>query len=201
MAEIKIINDDAANHRVKADIIMTDPPFDMPAKTLKSIIDNYESDHLILITTMHQLIDFMKITDWKLSFDFVIDGVVPKKSLNIRQPNYVHATGAYLTKGKKSLFNRKHRQRSDVYENNGFWPTIFHAPRNTKNAHGHAKNMDAFTDILGSFEVNSVVDMFAGGGTTGIAAYMSDIDCTLIEKDENNCKKMREILRFVGARI
>ncbi len=179
-------------------MIMTDPPFDMRADELSSILSNYDADHLLLITTMHQLIDFLKITDWKLSFDFVIDGVVPKMSRNLRQPNYVHATGVYLTKCRKSLFSRKRRQRSDVFQNNGFWPTIFHAPRQNLQEHGQTKNVTAFTDLLGSFDVKSVVDPFAGIGTTGIAASENDIDCVLVEKDRANCDTIFKTLKFLG---
>lgn len=151
---------------------------------------------------MSQLLQFLPETDWQLSFDFVIDGVAPKKSRNVRQPNYLHQTGVYLTRpGISSVFDRKRRQRSDVFEGNGYWPTIFYAPRTGMQDHGMAKNPQAITDLLGSFDVRSVVDPFAGSGTTGLAAFELDIDCTLIELDAKAFASMRKNLRFVGASV
>ncbi|PQQ33669.1 hypothetical protein C6H68_25445 [Photorhabdus luminescens] len=77
--------------------------------------------------------------------------------------------------GEKSLFNRKLRQRSDVFEANGYWPTIFHAPRERMQEHGMAKNIDTITDLLGSFGISSVADLFAGSGTTAMAAFELDL--------------------------
>src|SRR5690606_8288382 len=131
-----LIHGDAAQFSISTDIVLTDPPFDMSGKTLSTIISRYKTEHLMLITNMHQLIEFLNNSDWKLAFDFVFDSVVPKKSKNYKQPNYLHSTGVYLTKkGVKSKFSRKLRQRSDVFESNGYWPTIFRATRNNMQSH------------------------------------------------------------------
>ncbi|MBK7543182.1 MAG: hypothetical protein IPI57_15810 [Candidatus Competibacteraceae bacterium] len=85
----------------------------------------------------------------------------------------------------KSAFDRYSRQRSDTFSAEpGYWPTIFHAPRQNVKAHGLAKNQAVITDILGSFTVRSVIDPFAGSGTTGMAAYDLGLDCLMIEKDK-----------------
>ena len=127
---ITLIHGDAADHGRAADLILTDPPYEMPGSELARIIGGFDAPHLVLITTMRQLLDFLPRTDWRLNFDFVLDGVAPKKSKSLQQPNYTHQTGVYLTRpGVKSVFGRKLRQRSDVFEANGYWPTIFHAPR------------------------------------------------------------------------
>lgn len=200
MEKIIIIHGDAENYKLQADIMLTDPPFNLPGKKLAKIVDNYMVNHLLLITTMRQLLDFMIETDWVLSFDFVLDSVAPKKSNNMRQPNYTHHTGVYLHKpGFTSCFNRKHRQRSETFEANGYWPTIFHAPKERGNLHGMAKNSTAITDLLGSFEAKSVIDPFAGSGTTGMAAWELGLNCTLIEKDENHVNEAYSLLRFIGA--
>lgn len=202
MSKIKLIHGDALKHSVTADMILTDPPFDMSVSKLCNIILNQDSKHLLLITTMRQLLDLHPLLGWKLSFDFVLDSVAPKKSNSKQQPNYTHNTGVYLHHPDvKSLFNRKLRQRSDVFEGNGYWPTIFHAPRERAQVHGMAKNTDAITDLLGSFDVQSVVDPFAGSGTTGIAAFELDIDCTLIELSETNCSTIRQTFSFFGMKV
>ncbi|MCB1826673.1 MAG: hypothetical protein KDJ54_19645 [Candidatus Competibacteraceae bacterium] len=174
----------------------------MPGELLARILSNYHAPHLVLITTMRQLLDFMPRADWRLNFDFVLDGVMPKKSKNLREPNYLHQTGVYLTRpGAKSVFNRKRRQRSDVFEGNGYWPTIFHAPRNQVQQHGHAKNHDAMTDILGSFDVSSVIDPFAGSGSTAFAAFDLEIPCTVIEKDPETFAELKQSLQFMNCYI
>ncbi|TDB53043.1 DNA methyltransferase [Photorhabdus luminescens] len=203
MAKIELTCGKAEDHSLSADLILTDPQFDMEGKKLRTIIDNQQCNHLVLITTMRQLLDFMSAPGWELSFDFVLDAVAPKKSRNLSQPNYTHQTGVYLYRtGEKSLFNRKLRQRSDVFEANGYWPTIFHAPRERMQEHGMAKNADAITDLLGSFNnISSVADPFAGSGTTAIAAFELDIDCKLIEFDEKYCRDIIKIFSFMGAKL
>lgn len=200
MAQTTLIHGDALDFGRQADMIMTDPPYDMSGIQLAKIIDQYDCDHMVLLTTMKQLLDFLPRTNWKLSFDFVWDGVMPKKSKNYMQPNYVHQTGVYLTKpGVKSVFDRRRRQRSDVFEANGYWPTILRAPRNQTQEHGHAKNHDAMTDLLGSFNVKSVIDMFGGSGSTAFAAYELDIPITIIEKDLSTFQALKKNIRFMKA--
>lgn len=173
----------------------------MAGKKLAAILSRHMSDHLVLITTMRQLLEFVhNAPEWKLSFDFVLDGVAPKRSVSYLQPHYVHQTGAYFTRdGARSVFDRRRRQRSDVFEGNGYWPTIFHAPRDRMAEYGQAKNADAITDILGSFDVDSVLDPFAGTGTVGLAAFDLGISATLIERDRERFDRMKKKLKFVGC--
>ena len=199
MAKIELIHGDARAYRGAADLIITDPPYDMSGKQLADILESIDARHLVLITTMKQLLEFAANSDWKLSFDFVLDAVMPKKSKSIHQPNFTHQTGVYMTKsGATSVFDRKKRQRSDTFDNNGFWPTVLRAPRNRNDEHGMAKNLASWTDLLGSFDIESVVDPFAGSGTTALAALELDLDCTLVEIDGENCDKIRRSLKFIA---
>lgn len=195
---IELIHGDAAEHSVAADIMLTDPPFDMSGQQLAGIVARYDCNHVVLISTMRQAIDFIVESGFVLAFDFVLDTAAPKKSKSVRQPHYTHCTGVYLHKpGVKSVFDRKRRQRSDVYESNGYWPTIIRAPRERAQDHALAKNVAAITDILGSFDVRCVVDPFAGSGTTALAAFELGMDCVAIERDRAAFKSMRKNLRFV----
>lgn len=179
-------------------MILTDPPYEMTGAELARTLAAFNAPHLVLITTMRQFLDFLPRTDWKLAFDFVLDGVMPKKSKNYLQPHYLHQTGVYLTKpGIKSAFDRRKRQRSDVFEGNNYWPTILRAPRDNVQDHGHAKNAAAITDLLGSFDVSSVCDPFAGSGSTGIAAYELDIPCVMIEQDAATFADLKLTCRFM----
>jgi len=196
-----LIYGDAAEHAVSADLMLTDPPFDMHGRELARILARYDVSHLVLITTMRQLLQFTATAGdaWSLSFDFVLDGSAPKKSLNLRSPHYTHQTGVYMAKkGERSVFNRRRRQRSDVYENNGYWPTLIHAPRGSGD---YAKNQQALTDILGSFDIGHVVDPFAGTGTTILAAAELGISGTGIERETHAFKAMRQAMSFINATI
>ena len=167
---------------------------------LAEILQRYDAPHLVLIATMRQILAFAPLSPWAFSFDFVLDGVMPKQSKSRQQPNYTHQTGAYFKKPEaKSAFDRYSRQRSDTFSAEpGYWPTIFHAPRQNVKAHGLAKNQAVITDILGSFTVRSVIDPFAGSGTTGMAAYDLGLDCLMIEKDSAHVATIKKLLRFVG---
>ena len=190
---------DARTQSGSADLILTDPPFDMDGAELARVIDRYDVNHLVLITSMRQLLELMAASDWQLAFDFVLDAVQPKESKSVRQPHYTHQTGVYLRKpGAASLFNRKRRQRSDVFEANGYWPTVIRAPRERSGQHGQAKNTAAITDILGAFDIACVIDPFAGSFTTLFAAAELEIDAIGIERDPALCAKARRALRFLG---
>jgi DNA modification methylase len=200
MAKIKLICGDAKVQRISCDLIVTDPPFDMPGDQLAEIIKKQDCAHLLLIATMRQILEFVPLMNWKFGFDFVLDAITPKKSKSIHQPNYTHHSGIYLHKdGERSLFNRKRRQRSDVFEGNGYWPTIFYAPKERVQQHSLAKNADAITDLIGSFDVSSVADLFAGSGTVGMSAFELNLDCTLVEHDKENCKNIANYFKFMGA--
>ncbi len=197
MAKITLINDDASNYSIKADMIVTDPPFELSGQQIHEIISKYNAPNLLLICSLRQLIEFASLTDYKLGFDFVLDLVTPKQSKSQRQPNYIHAHAVYFYKSK-SVFNRKHGERSDVFTK-GYCPTIIRANRERNGEHGMAKNEQAIQDMLSFFEVTSVVDMFAGSGTTGLACYELDLDCTLIEKDIEHFEQMQQTFKFLGA--
>ncbi len=195
---INIIHGDAKDHNIKADLMFTDPPYELNGEELHTIIKGYDIDHLVLITSLRQLFEFVKHTELIFSFDFVLDAVVPKKSKALHQPNYTHQNGVYFRKeGVKSAFNRKLRTRSDAYSDNGYWPTLIRSVRSNMKAHGMAKNETTIADIIGSFEVKTVVDPFAGSGSTGLAAFELDKDCTLIDIDLKNIESMQKTFKFL----
>lgn len=201
MAKITLIHGDSATLNGSADLILTDPPFDLPGKKLAAILARFDAPHIVLITTMRQLIELMPVSPYEFAFDFVLNGVAPKQSKSLHQPNYVHQTGVYLKRlGVASVFNRKRRPRSDQFTAApGYWPTLLHAPREAMQIHGMAKNQSIITDLLGSFSVTSVLDPFAGRGTVGLAAADLDITCTLIERNAEHIKTAEKSLRFIGV--
>ena len=203
MAKIKVIHGSCFDVAPQsAGLIFTDPPFDMPASDVVRAVSRHDSNHLVMITTMRQLLGFMLASeDWVFSFDFVLDLVSPKQSKSIRQPNYRHTTGVYLTRrNSKSAFDRKARQREDVASSSGYWPTIIRAPSGGRAGGAYEKDEAAIVDILGSFpSISSVLDPFAGTGTVAMAAFELGISATMIEQDPSQLAAMRNRLKFVGA--
>lgn len=201
MVKIEIVNADAAEAARPVELLFTDPPYEMGGQSLARILARFDAPHLVMITTMRQLLEFTRHTDYEIAFDFVLDAVVPKKSMSAHQPNYVHQTGVYMKRpGVASAFDRKRHQRSDTFDGKGYWPTILRAPRGRMHEHGMAKNEQAMADLLGAFTCEDIADPFAGTGTTGMAAFEIGKDhCTLIERDEALCRDMYGAFRFLGS--
>lgn len=198
---IQIIQGDAARMNGRADLIFTDPPFDIPGARLARILQRYSTAHIVLIVSMRQILDLVPCMEgWTLGFDFVLDTVTPKKSMSASQPNYTHATGVYLRRAP-SIFDRRRRQRSDTFDANGYWPTVIRAPRQKMQEFGQAKNEDAVLDLLGSFNASSVIDPFAGSFTTALAAARLDLDCLTIEIDPGRVDQGVQLLEFFGTSV
>lgn len=67
--KIELIHDDSRTVDLAADLVITDPPYDMPGKELAEILGRIRSDHLVLITSMRQLLEFTAAApEWRLSF-------------------------------------------------------------------------------------------------------------------------------------
>jgi len=198
MAKIKLIKGNAKDYSLQADLMLTDPPFEMPGNEIASIINHYQVDHLVLICSMRQLLEFAKCSDWTLNFDLILDIVSPKKSKSMSQPFYTHVHAVYFTRNNaKTKFSRADCERSDVFTKS-YFPTIIRAPRERSDEHGHAKNVNAIKDVLACFRAHTVIDVFAGSGTTALACIELNIDCMLIELDDVNCASISKTLKFFG---
>ncbi|WP_109422799.1 DNA methyltransferase [Aggregatibacter actinomycetemcomitans] len=197
---IRIYHGDATEIKVPSvDMIFTDPPFEMSGKQLKDILDKFNYQHLLLICSMHQALEFYKITDLDFSFDLVVSHITPKKSKNYSMPNMLHSNILYFKKpGIKSAFDRRRVQRNDVYsdENNYYFPSIFHAPK-TAMTYKYQKNQNMINDLIGGFDVKSVLDPFSGSGTTAYACSEHGIDAYCIEQDKSAFEIMKNNLRML----
>ncbi|TYA48461.1 site-specific DNA-methyltransferase [Aggregatibacter actinomycetemcomitans] len=100
--------------------------------------------------------------------------------------------------GIKSAFDRRRVQRNDVYsdENNYYFPSIFHAPK-TAMTYKYQKNQNMINDLIGSFDVKSLLDPFAGSGTTAYACAEHGIDAYCIEQDKSAFEIMKNNLRML----
>lgn len=197
---ITLINGSAKDHSGQYDLLFTDPPFEMSGHGFFQSIANIKYDHLLLIASMHQIIDFAKLTDMELSFDLVVSHISPKKSRNYAQPNYLHSNIVYFKKpGIKSAFDRRRIVRQDHYSDDGnhYYPSIFHAPK-TDMQYKYQKNQAMIDDLIGAFDVSSVCDPFAGSGTTGLGCLEHGIDCTMIEIDRAAFEIIKRNFRMLG---
>lgn len=201
---IKLIHGDASDFNFEADLILTDPPFQMKGKELADIIDGYDSNHLVLICSMRQVLEFFKFTtsDWELSFQLVLELRTPNRPIHYHLPAYNHCLVCYFIRNnKKSRFNRKDCLRADTNEKS-YFPTLIYAPRGERRElHGHAKPQQAIQDILSCFKVKNVVDMFAGSCTTGLACLELNLDCILIEKSKEHYENAKQTFEFLGEKV
>ncbi|WP_080546128.1 DNA methyltransferase [Actinobacillus pleuropneumoniae] len=112
----------------------------------------------------------------------------------------VHSNILYFRKKNvKSAFDRRKITRNDVYsdEQNYYYPSIFHAPK-TNLTYKYQKNQQMINDVLGSFNVDSVLDIFAGSGTTALAAYENGIkNAVMIEKNKEAFEIMKAHCKLV----
>ncbi len=198
---ITLINDSASNCTGTFDLICTDPPFEMKGHELHSMLSNFQFEHLVLIASMHQILQFAKITDLEFSFDMVVSHIKPKKSRNYHQPNYLHSNIVYFKKADvRSAFDRRLVQRHDHYSDkkSNYYPSIFHAPK-TDSVYKYQKNQNMMNDLIGAFDVQTVCDPFAGSGTTGLACLEHGKSCTLIEKNTEPFEIMQQQFELLGV--
>ena len=196
---ITVINGNANDYSYSADMIFTDPPFDMSGKELNSIIRKYSADHLLLVTVMKQYTEFCKLTDYEFVLDFIFDTFVPSKSKSKHQPHSNNNLIVYMRKkGVTSAFNRMIATRRDV-ATKGYFPTIFRASKNRMKEYGYAKNLTAITDLLSAFDIKSVIDMFAGTGTVAHACKELGKDCISIEQKKELTDQLYSEMSFLGG--
>ena len=149
---------------------------------------------------MHQAIVLYKVKDLEFSFDLVVSHITPKNSKNYAMPNMLHSKILYFKKPAiKSAFDRRKVQRNDVYsdENNYYFPSIFHAPK-TSLTYKYQKNQNMVNDLIGSFDIKSVLDPFAGSGTTAYACAEHGIDAYCIEQNKLAFDIMKNNLRMLS---
>ncbi len=173
-----------------ADIVLTDPPYEMQHETLARALANQRAEHYVVICTFRQAAKLALADDIVFHFDFVLDAKVPKSFMNSRQPYFVHQNGIYISKNDSTLFDCKHAQGK--FSDGAYWPTIISAPRSTSAAHGHAKNVKALEAILSGFACEKVVDPFCGGGSVMAACENTHRRCFAFELIEEHCDAILE---------
>lgn len=190
---IKLINDDAFRVAIPpVDMIFTDPPFELAGADIARLLSRVDYQHLVLICTMRQALDFYKSADLDFCFDLVVSHISPKKAKSYHYPNMTHSNILYFKRhGVKSAFDRRRVERHDQFGAAGYYPSIFHAPK-VDRVYKYQKNQEMLNDVLGAFDVESVCDPFAGSGSTAIAMLESGIKTgVMIERDKSAFELMQ----------
>lgn len=61
----------------------------------------------------------------------------------------------------------------------------------TETGHPHTKPLDLIRDLIRKIEADTIIDPFAGSGTTGVAAILEGRKAILVEKDPKYCDIIR----------
>jgi len=168
-------------------LVFTDPPYELDAEEVASIITATGAKSFILIATFKQLAEIYP-RGLEFHFDFVINARVPKSFMNRKQPYYTHQSGAYFTTDGVTLFSNDFSKgrRSDDESPTGYWHTIIESPRNTNSGHGHSKSLKGMCDVLAGFDFNQIIDPFSGSGTSLLAAERYGVPSICCEMEPKN---------------
>lgn len=199
---IRLIRGDSFASDIPAsEMIFTDPPFETDGRKLAELFARIDYRHLVLICSQHQALDFYKHSEnITFGFDMIVSHVSPKKSRSYHQPNMLHSNILYFRhNGVGSAFDRRRVERQDVFGADGYYPSIFHAPKTGLN-YRYQKNQQMLNALLGAFDVGFVCDPFAGSGSTALAMLENGIsDGIMIEKNADAFALMRKQLALFAA--
>ena len=172
---------------VTPQLVFTDPPYELATDDVLAALLLTGAQHFVVICTFLQAAEMYSRRALRFCFDFVLDCVLPKHMGNMHAPFYTHQNGVYFcVNGAETIFDCANAigVRSDA----SYWATIIHSPRKTAGAlHKHQKNAQAITEALCGFGATEVVDMFAGSGTTLIAAEQLKKVCYAMELSPAHC--------------
>ena len=162
--------------REKADIVVTDPPYDLPARAVRQALDLL-ADRAVLLLTGSQAYTLCA-DGWEYRMDFVWRHRTPRSFPTDAQPVMYHNPILIIAKEGTpggSGWRRPRPNYASVVEVEG---TEF--PHDET---GHAKSVDLFVEMMCGFSVRTWVDPFIGSGTTILAARELGRRCYGIERD------------------
>lgn len=183
------------------DLVFTDPMYNDETKGFLTVIECLKTFHIVLMTTFKQAISVINDTSWDFKFDCVLFFKTPSSMMNKKVPYYHHKNLFYLTKTKEieSIFNCDNAK--GVFSENGYYPSVIEAKKNTQEEHGLSKPIDAIVKILSGYKAKTVIDMFAGSGSTLIACEMTKRKSYNIEINEKYCDVIvRRWQEFTGKK-
>jgi ParB/RepB/Spo0J family partition protein len=172
------------------DLIYTDPMYNDNYSDLVAALSVINCDHILLMCTFKQGLGVLKNSDFRFRFDLVLYFKTPSSTMNKGVPYYLHKNIIYLTKVDKTIFNCNNA--AGIFSENGYYPSVIEAKKNTQEAHGLTKPVDATIKILSGFKSKTVLDLFAGSGTTLMACDKLNRSCFCVEIDPVYCDQIIE---------
>jgi len=165
----------------KADMVFTDPMYNDDPSDFIGVIDMIGVKHIVLMTTFKQAITVITKSSWAFKFDTVLYFKTPSSMMNKLVPYYLHKNVFYMTAhgAKESIFSCDNAK--GVFSENGYYPSVIEARKNTQEEHGLTKPVDAIVKILSGYKAQSIIDLFSGSGTTIIAAEQTGRTCYAME--------------------
>lgn len=167
------------------DLVFTDPMYNDSPLPIISIFEILKTKHFLIMATFKQCITFINSTNYNFRFDIVYNQKIPSSTMNKKVPYYLHKNIIYLTKDDSTIFNCDNAK--GFFSDAGYYPSVIESAKNTSEAHGLTKNADGIKLILSGFKFNSVLDLFAGSGSTMIAAQQLKKKSYAMELEPKYC--------------
>jgi DNA modification methylase len=171
----------------KADMVFTDPMYNDKTAGFTNTISSLGIEHIVLMTTFKQAISILSETEWHFNFDTVLYFKTPSSMMNKAVPYYLHKNVFYVTARKdiKSIFNCDNA--TGVFSENGYYPSVIEAKKNTQEQHGLTKPVDAIVKLMSGYKAKTIIDLFGGSGSTLIACEKTNRNCRMMELDPKYC--------------
>lgn len=168
------------------DMIFTDPMYNDNALGFVSTILQTNIKHILLMTTLKHAFDVIKTESLHFRFDIVLTFKTPSSTLNKKVPYYLHKNICYFTTSQdETIFNCDNAK--GAFSDKGYYPSVIEAKKNTQEPHGLTKPVDAIQKILSGFNAKTVLDLFAGSGSTLMACEAMKKKCYAMEISPKYC--------------
>ncbi|MBW4677678.1 MAG: site-specific DNA-methyltransferase [Desmonostoc geniculatum HA4340-LM1] len=167
----------------KADMVLTDPPFEMSANEVAQVIKKFSE---IFVVAGHGKNYHHLCAAFRYHFEIVSVRSKPQSTPQRKSPQILHWNNAFLTTGCEHCFDR------DLVGT--YFPSVMECKSLQS---GYAKPLEWALNILRACHAATVVDCFAGTGTTLIACEKLGKTCYAAEKDNRLCQLIQE--RFLAS--
>lgn len=161
----------------QADLILTDPPFDMEARSVFQAITAF-SDRYIVAGCGNHYMNLCRKLDFH--FEVISQRSKPQSIPDTKKPQILHWNNAFLTQpGIEHCFDRGLA--------GGYFPSLIPAYKLDIQGN-YAKPLQWAIDLLSVCHAQTIADPFAGAGTVLIAAEKLGKTCYAIEINPKLCE-------------
>ena len=165
----------------KSDMVLTDPPFEMSATNIASIIKKF-SDTFVIAGHGRNYHQLCCLPGLKYHFEIISLRNKPQSTPQRKSPQILHWNNAFLTTGREHCFDR--------YMAGDYLPSVMEW--SGKSSGDYAKPLEWAIKILSACHAVTVVDCFAGTGTVLIACEKLGKTCYAAESDLHLCEFIQQ---------